>query len=200
MGVLFMGWDAGLILLLYWTENLIVGFYNILKMAWLKGRSIGSLFSKFFYICFFSLHFGGFCAVHGMFLMILFKVGPEDISTISDKLTWPMHLVFLQLLFRVISHLLNFLPAGMEWPILGLLVSHGISFIFDFVRPKKHQSIGLKDLMTNPYQRIIILHITIIAGAFLIKMIGSNIALLVVLILIKIIIDIKLYYKIMQKA
>ena len=32
IGVMFFGWDAGVILLVYWSENLVVGAYNILKM------------------------------------------------------------------------------------------------------------------------------------------------------------------------
>jgi hypothetical protein len=35
-GVLFLGWDAFYIVLLYWAENLAVGFYNILKIAFVK--------------------------------------------------------------------------------------------------------------------------------------------------------------------
>ena len=32
-GVLFLEWDAFFIVLLYWSENLVIGFYNILKIA-----------------------------------------------------------------------------------------------------------------------------------------------------------------------
>ena len=32
IGVLFNDWDAGLILLLYWSENLVLGGYNVLKI------------------------------------------------------------------------------------------------------------------------------------------------------------------------
>ena len=32
-GVLFFNWDAFYIVLLYWAENLVIGFYNILKMV-----------------------------------------------------------------------------------------------------------------------------------------------------------------------
>lgn len=32
-GVLVLRWDAFLIVLLYWAENLAVGFYNVLKGA-----------------------------------------------------------------------------------------------------------------------------------------------------------------------
>jgi len=32
-GVLFLEWDAFSIVLLYWAENLVIGFYNVLKIA-----------------------------------------------------------------------------------------------------------------------------------------------------------------------
>ncbi|MHC4434296.1 MAG: DUF6498-containing protein, partial [Planctomycetota bacterium] len=35
-GAIFWGWDAGNIVLLYWAENLAVGFYNVLKIAFAK--------------------------------------------------------------------------------------------------------------------------------------------------------------------
>jgi hypothetical protein len=31
-GVLFFNWDAFYLVFLYWSENLVIGFYNILKM------------------------------------------------------------------------------------------------------------------------------------------------------------------------
>ena len=38
VGVLLWGWDAGALVFLYWTENVVIGFYNILKMAIARGR------------------------------------------------------------------------------------------------------------------------------------------------------------------
>lgn len=32
VGVFFFGWEVGPILLLYWSENLVVGGYNVLKV------------------------------------------------------------------------------------------------------------------------------------------------------------------------
>ena len=32
-GVLFLNWDAFCVVMLYWAENLVIGFYNVLKMA-----------------------------------------------------------------------------------------------------------------------------------------------------------------------
>lgn len=35
-GVFFQNWDAFWIVLLYWTENLIIGFFNVLRMAFVR--------------------------------------------------------------------------------------------------------------------------------------------------------------------
>ena len=40
-GVAFAGWDAFSIVLLYWAENLIIGFYNVLKMAIFRTETPG---------------------------------------------------------------------------------------------------------------------------------------------------------------
>jgi hypothetical protein len=72
-GVVFLGWDAAAIVLLYWIENLIVGSINILRMILVKVESTAGQFQKLFMIPFFCVHFGGFCAVHGFFLLTFFK-------------------------------------------------------------------------------------------------------------------------------
>jgi hypothetical protein len=35
-GVLFLGWEVFIILFLFWMENLIIGFFNILRMLLLS--------------------------------------------------------------------------------------------------------------------------------------------------------------------
>jgi hypothetical protein len=62
-GVLFFGWDAAAIVLLYWIENLIVGAYNILRMILVKVKSQSEQFKKLFIIPFFCVHFGVPCMV-----------------------------------------------------------------------------------------------------------------------------------------
>ena len=37
-GVLFFGWNVWMILIVYWLENGIVGFFNVLKMPARRGR------------------------------------------------------------------------------------------------------------------------------------------------------------------
>ena len=36
IGVVFLGWDAAAIVLLYWIENLIIGLFNVLRMILVK--------------------------------------------------------------------------------------------------------------------------------------------------------------------
>jgi len=175
-GVLLLGWDAAAIVLLYWTENLTVGFYNILRMALVKVDEPAQHLRKLFMIPFFCLHFGGFCAVHGFFLLVLLKVGGEP-RAVMPALRWPGPLVFLQLLVSVVGQLWRSRPAGMEWPVLCLFASHGISFVHNY----------------RPYARIVLLHVVVIAGAAPMMMLGSPAVLLFMLVGFKIGMDIWLH-------
>lgn len=98
------GWDAAFIVFLYWTENLVIGFYNILKITLLKSEHPAGHLGKLLAIPFSSLHFGGFCAVHGFFLLTFFKIGGGPGEIFSEQ-SWPGHLIFLQMLFSVIKTL-----------------------------------------------------------------------------------------------
>lgn len=64
-GVLALDWDVTALIVLYWSENLVLGFYTLLKM--LITSPIGGLFSSLF----FCIHYGGFCAVHGSLILAL---------------------------------------------------------------------------------------------------------------------------------
>jgi hypothetical protein len=97
-GVLFFGWDAAAIVLLYWIENLIIGAYNILRMILVKVKSQSEQFKKLFIIPFFCVHFGGFCAVHGFFLLTFFKLG-GDLDTLA-----PQSRLYLYSFWSPLSH------------------------------------------------------------------------------------------------
>lgn len=71
-GVLFWDWDVGSIVMLYWSENVILGVYILVKM--IARAPIGGWFAGVF----FSVHCGGFCGVHG--------VGPQ---ATGPRLTTP---------------------------------------------------------------------------------------------------------------
>ena len=78
-GVLWWGWDAFVLLCLYWLETAVIGFWTILRVAILSqangspgGRSIAAALALG---GFFTVHAGLFMAVHMAFLWLLFA-GP----------------------------------------------------------------------------------------------------------------------------
>ena len=195
IGIFFFDWDVTFIVLLYWFENLIAGFYNILKMALLKVDQTLKNANKFFIIPFFCLHYGAFCGVHGLFLTVFFKIGESSSPFPGNQETWPMHLVFIQILLNVIAKIWSNRPPQMIWALLGLCISHGISFMENFIFGQEYKTNTLKKLMHQPYQRIIVMHIAIIAGGVFVMQLDSPLPLLIILILLKIFFDLYLHKK-----
>jgi len=196
-GVLFLGWDAFYIVILYWAENLAVGFYNILKIAFARmPRPIEHL-GKLFLIPFFIIHYGGFMAVHGLFILVLFK---KSTGGFLSGNTWPCFLVFVQMLLNVIKQAYSVMTVPMKYALAGLFLSHGVSFVDNFLLKREFASARPDKLMGSPYSRIVVMHIAIIVGAFLTFAVGSPVALLVVLIVLKTVLDVKLHLREHTKA
>ena len=192
-GVVFLQWDVKPIILLYWAENVITGFYNILRILFLKLEKPIYHIQKLFSILFFSIHFGGFCGVHGFFLLSFFKLGGSE--SFFPETTWFAHLAFIQILYLVIKELFENMPPQMIWALSGLFISHGISFVQNYIFGGEYKKLTIRKLMHRPYQRIAILHITIIFGGFFVFAVGSSLGILVMLIGIKICVDIYLHNK-----
>ena len=195
IGVLFFGWDAFAIVLLYWTENIVIGFYNVLKMAFVKMPNPAAHLGKLFMIPFFIIHYGGFTAVHGVFVLSFFNQDNRDFNPFPAGDTWPCFLAFVQLLFNVIRQAIAMLPANMRYAVAGLFISHGISFGYNYFYKGERNRTNLQRLMGQPYGRIVVLHIAIIFGGFLTMAFGSPLGLLLILVLLKTIIDVKLHLR-----
>ena len=193
-GVFFFGWDVTFIVLLYWIENLIAGFYNILKMAFLKTVHGVENLGKIFIILFFCVHYGGFCAGHGFFIIHFFNIGTEASPSVSGS-DWWGPLIFIQLLFSLINKIWASRPPEMIWAVIGLFISHGISFVENYILHQEYKTITLKKLMHQPYQRIVVMHIAIIAGGIFVMKLHSPLPLLIILILLKIFFDLYLHKK-----
>jgi len=196
-GVCFLKWNAFYIILLYWSENLAVGFYNILKIATAKVQHPIEHIGKLFFIPFFVIHYGGFMAVHGLF--VLGFAGKTEGPLFSGK-AWPCFFVFVQLLIGVIRQMFLAIPPHMKLAILALFISHGISFVYNYLLKGEYATAKTKDLMNQPYSRVVVLHIAIIAGGFLVMAIGSPVPLLFVLVAGKIILDVKMHLREHKKA
>ena len=185
-GVLYLDWDVGSIVVLYWLENLVIGGYTILKM--LVAERLGALFN----ILFFIVHYGGFCAVHGLFVLKLTAFGAGESEAVSAT-SWPGPLVLVEMFLNLVRDLLAVAPEYVSWVIIAMGLSHGVSFALNFIGRREYETARAQQLMTERYRRIAVLHIAIIAGGFLVKQLGSPIGLLLALVVFKIGLDIMLH-------
>jgi hypothetical protein len=187
LGVLLYDWDVAALVVLYWSENLVLGFYTLLRM--LIVSPLGGLFSGLFFL----IHYGGFCAVHGLFILLLL-VNPET-EFLSGDDHWPFFLVFVQLLVDVSRQVLAQAPPEWLWAFGGLMLSHGVSLLVNFLLAGEYRRITLGALMGAPYGRIMILHFTIILGAFATMALGQPLALLLVLVVLKTGLDVVMHLR-----
>lgn len=127
---------------------------------------------KLFLIPFFIVHYGIFCLVHGVFVFTMFggdrnapsigfSGGPlSGASGLSDQL----------------------LDNGLIFAVIGLVVSHLVSFAVNYLGRGEYQRVTLGQLMTMPYGRVVVLHLAILGGGFAVMMLNApTIALLILI-------------------
>ena len=185
-GVLFLDWDVGGIIVLYWAENLVIGLYTILKMLITGGSGAIGL------ILFFCLHYGGFSAVHGLFVLKLTEYAGISAMPAAET-SWPGPLVLVEKLYNLVSSILTAAPDEILWVLLAMVLSHGVSFLVLFIGQGEYRETTTSKLMRAPYTRVAVLHATVIIGAFLIIKLESPIGLLLALVALKTGMDIILH-------
>lgn len=197
LGIVFWGWDAFLLLVLYWLETLVIGFWTILAVAvtppdapakTAQGASTRQT-SRFFLVPFFIVHAGIFMSVHFMFLWSLFS--GDWAKRVHDPADF----------IRVIV-----IATGLWVPLVALFVSRGFSFLFAIYAARQgpvgsppgadgRRKPAVEDAVVNGfYSRIIVMHLTILAGGFVALALGS-LAPLIVLVALKTGIDVRLHLK-----
>ena len=182
------GWSLMLILVLYWIESGIVGAINVVKIAAARGSAVGiggrgitiringfaGGLARGALIGFFIFHYGMFWVVHGIF-------------------------VFLMPVFAGMSSVANgsFAPAdfgplpldGLGLSVLALAASHVVSYFANFIGRGEYLRVSPQAQMMSVYGRVIVLHVTIIGGAFVVALFGTPLAALALLVGLKIAAD-----------
>jgi hypothetical protein len=74
--------------------------------------------------------------------------------------------------------------------LLSLFVSHGISFVINFIGHREYEKVNLSQQMIAPYKRIMVMHVTIILCGFLLNLFEAPQITLIILVVLKIIIDV----------
>jgi len=253
VGVVLFGWSLWTILVLYWVENGIVGFWTVprillaqgsttptlpelpdaaaraatggdptatadLQAAWQQARDaqiraaagvegpLGAnpllgrvrVFGKpvssvsgagrSALAIFFVMHYGIFWFVHGIFIFLLpqflgsnptcagpsFPGGAPPPFPLPADLTNACTGAFGDIVWS------NVLIAG-----VALFISHGASFLFNYVGRREYLRVSAAGQMFAPYGRLVILHLTILLGAFAIMVIGAPVGAIAVLVALK---------------
>jgi len=182
IGVIFWNWSVFEIVLLYWSENLIIGAIHFVKMAIVQtpkeidGETvfISDIAGKAFILPFFVVHYGIFCLVHGVFVFVLLgnKAGYGPIDAFQLLTVGHLCIAF--------------------W---GLVLSHIISFFANFIGKKFYKKGKKGASFEDPYGRIVVLHLAIVLGAFVTMTLNSPVFLLIILIIGKSVLDLKFHIK-----
>jgi len=172
-GAVFFGWKLSDVMVLYWAESAIIGFFNVCKIAMI-GRWFALLAGPFFIG-----HFGGFMAVHFLFIYTLFVQGVG-----ADGNAGGGDLGEVWALFRDL------------WPaLLALFLSHGYSFVANFVGRQEYRRRTVKDQMGDPYSRIVFMHLVLIFGGGLTLILGGPTLVLIGVIALKIFFDLRAHIR-----
>lgn len=181
--------DVGGLVVLYWAENVVIGFYTVLRMLMARQGSPGEKTGK---TVFFSIHYGMFCFVHGVFVTTLF-LSPEQQQAIRALPPWPGFGFFVQQLWLGANVMGLFAASALLLPLLALFVSHGVSFYTNYMRSGSYLTACPDDSFWRPYPRMVLLHVCIIGGAFFIMRHGSSVPMLAALVIGKTLIDFVLH-------
>jgi hypothetical protein len=85
--------------------------------------------------------------------------------------------------------------AYLLFPLVGLIISHAVSYVANFLGRKEYLWVSPEELMRRPYGRIVALHLTIIFGGMLVMKTGTLVGGLIVLIGIKTIADLLAHWR-----
>ncbi len=199
IGVLFFGWSVWTILIIYWLENGVVGFFNVLKMlkaeggedpattqpartvgttAWRINSRAGRSMAKVALVPFFIVHYGLFWLVHGVFVLTLPLFANIGQAVVDDS-------GFGVPTLKTPSPSLD----GIAFAVVVLFISHGTSYLLNYVRGGEYRTATPIALMFAPYGRLVILHVTIIFGAVAISFTGAPVIAVAILVLLKTVMD-----------
>jgi len=171
-GSAFFGWKLSDVMVLYWAESAVTGVFNICKII-VIGRWAGVFAGLFF-----AGHFGGFMAVHFLFIYTLF-VEPTQTGVSSGGDLAQVARLFMAL-----------------WPaLLALFVSHAFSFFSNFIGRREYLVRTVRDQMSEPYGRIVFMHLVLIFGGGLSMILGNPAPVILIVIALKIFFDVKAHLK-----
>jgi hypothetical protein len=154
-GVLWFGWNVFEVLFLYWFENVAIGVAHTARLAISTRTNGGRSLSTTW---FFAMHYGMFTFVHGIFVIVLFGIVEGGLWQLS---------------------------AGFIGPVIAIIAWQAILLFIDVIRTNRFRGRSPDDMMFEPYPRVFALHITVLAGGWLIGELGAPVWALAILVAVK---------------
>ncbi|MGI9257537.1 MAG: DUF6498-containing protein, partial [Gammaproteobacteria bacterium] len=143
-GVLVLDWPVVALLLLFWLENVVVGAFNVLRILVARLSDYMMLPRKLFVAGFFIIHYGGFAMGHVIFILAIFG---------GDTIVVPGGFPTPETIREIVAEY------RLGFPVAALILSHGISFFFNYIGEGEYRNARIASLMSRPYGRVVILHI-----------------------------------------
>jgi hypothetical protein len=174
-GVLVLGWSVFTVMALFWFENVVIGVFNVLRML-VSGERMGitGLVAALVTAAFFTVHYGLFTAVHGVFVVMLFGTAELGREAMNDGLAGP--------LMRMVTALVADREGWLA--MVAIVAVHAVAFV-QWIFASRSRPTPLKELMGAPYGRIVVLHVTLIAGGFLVMSLQAPVLGVLLLIALK---------------
>ena len=171
-GVFLWDWDVFFLLLIFWCENVFIGLFGIARL--IVAANNDTLREGLFLPLFFLVHYGGFMFGHFMVLFGMYSSQVDELGTRAQPADY----------YRLVMEHLSWVA------VVALFISHGWSFVENFMGRSEHERLSPRQAMALPYKRMVITHVALILGGFFLIRSGQPLGGLVVLVLLKIALDV----------
>jgi hypothetical protein len=217
-GVLLLGWDAASLFFVYWLESAVVGLYNLLRMAMAQGtgdirnpvrsgatgtvdveqieqarRELAERHPRAARLLERAL---AVAAAASDEPDAATRPTPAGVQLIGKLFMLPFFIVHYGIFMAVhLTFLFSLFgpPRLPPWQAAlvaaALLASHGLSYLVHFIGRQEYLWVTPQDQMGRPYGRVVVMHLTILFGGFLVMQFGAPAAALIVLVALKLGID-----------
>ena len=178
IGVTLYGWAALPLLVFYWIENVVIGGFNILKIlvsGFTKSRALA--IAAVFLSAFFVFHYGLFTFVHGIFVFAMLswsgeaQAGLDPNAAPDDVLT-------------NVTALVN-ADSDLYWSVVALVAVQTGWFVFHWLLFGHWRTASPITQMYEPYGRIFVLHMTIMAATLPVIILGEPMLAVLILAVLK---------------
>ncbi|RYY58478.1 MAG: hypothetical protein EOO05_16320 [Chitinophagaceae bacterium] len=184
-GVFFLGWNPIEAFIVYTLETLIIGVITNLRLlvatlykghdTWYNGPHRREV-SGFFFMAFFTIHFGMFAAIQTAIFSNLAEIIPPGKGM--------MYFFF---------HFYEYINRDIAFMLAAFIVSYLAQSFVPFIIRGEYKTTPMIKLMFQPYGRIFIQQVTVIAGSMFLVF-GWGKAFILVFALVKIVFEILVNY------